>query len=270
MTEKEYRSHPAISRSELWKLRESPEKFQFYKTHPIKPTPALIFGQAVHKLLLLPDGFYDEFAVAPLVDKRTKVGKDAWEAFQRNVKDREVISHDEFSQAHDMVQRLSSHGLAAQMLAGQHEVEHFWVDEDTGEECKIRTDVEVEIAGEMWLVDYKTTIDASTDGFQREAIKHGYDFQAAMYSEGYTKATGRPCHFAFVAQEKVEPYAINIFVADEDFILRGHDTFRELLGLYHYCKTSDNWFGYLGRDSELNMLMLPPYLRKKEENDGKQ
>ena len=28
MNEVEYRQHPAISRSELWKLRESPEKFK--------------------------------------------------------------------------------------------------------------------------------------------------------------------------------------------------------------------------------------------------
>ena len=34
MTEKEYRSHPAISRSELWKIRESPEKFKYLKENP--------------------------------------------------------------------------------------------------------------------------------------------------------------------------------------------------------------------------------------------
>ena len=31
MTEKEYRQHPAISRSELWHIRESPEKFKWYR-----------------------------------------------------------------------------------------------------------------------------------------------------------------------------------------------------------------------------------------------
>lgn len=35
MTEREYRAHPAISRSQLWKLRESPEKFRYYEDNPI-------------------------------------------------------------------------------------------------------------------------------------------------------------------------------------------------------------------------------------------
>ena len=55
MTEKEYREHPAISRSELWKLMESPQKFKWEKEHPETPTPALIFGQAFHKLVLQPE-----------------------------------------------------------------------------------------------------------------------------------------------------------------------------------------------------------------------
>ena len=75
MTEKEYRQHPAISRSELWHIRESPEKFKWYREHPEQPSPALIFGQVFHKLALEPNTFYDEFAVAPIIDRRTKDGK---------------------------------------------------------------------------------------------------------------------------------------------------------------------------------------------------
>ena len=81
MTEKEYRSHPAISRSELWKIRESPEKFKCFKENPTEPTPALIFGQAFHKLALQPETFSDEFAVMPQVDRRTKDGKAIWAEF---------------------------------------------------------------------------------------------------------------------------------------------------------------------------------------------
>ena len=62
MTEREYRQHPAISRSELWKMHESPEKFKWYKEHPIEPTPALLFGQLVHKMLLQPESFHTRYA----------------------------------------------------------------------------------------------------------------------------------------------------------------------------------------------------------------
>ena len=72
MTEKEYRQHPAISRSELWHMHESPEKFKWYRDHPPEPTPSLLFGHVVHKLLLQPDTFDTEFAIAPELDRRTK------------------------------------------------------------------------------------------------------------------------------------------------------------------------------------------------------
>ena len=46
MTENEYRQYPAISRSELWHIRESPEKFKWYREHPEPPTQALEIGRA--------------------------------------------------------------------------------------------------------------------------------------------------------------------------------------------------------------------------------
>ena len=84
MTEKEYRQHEGISRSQLWKIRESPEKFKYAMEHPEEPTPALLFGQMVHKLVLEPDTFDEEFIVAPEVDKRTKEGKAAWAQFEED------------------------------------------------------------------------------------------------------------------------------------------------------------------------------------------
>lgn len=265
MTEKEYRSHPAISRSELWKIRESPEKFRWKKDHPDEPTPALIFGQIVHKLVLEPDLFGEDFAVAPEVDRRTKLGRQEWEVFQDLLDGRTVVSRDDFQKASEMAEAIKAHPLASRLLDGKHETPHFWTDPDTGEECKCRTDAETGIDGQVWIVDYKTTQDASTEGFQREAHKYGYDFQAAMYSEGLKADTGEIPRFAFVAQEKAPPYAVNIFVADEDFIARGYDIFRELLGLYHDCKETGNWYGYLGADNTINILELPAWLREKNE-----
>ena len=81
MTENEYRRQDGISRSELWRMHESPEKFKYYQEHPEPPTPSLVFGAAVHKLLLEPDTFGDEFAVAPDCDRRTKDGREAYNAF---------------------------------------------------------------------------------------------------------------------------------------------------------------------------------------------
>ena len=265
MTENEYRTHPAVSRSELWRLRESPEKFKWSKEHPEEPTPALLFGQLVHKIVLEPDSFGDAFAVAPVGDRRTKEGKQAWEQFLIAARDRTIVSWSDYQKAEEMAEAVKANPLAARLLSGRHETPHFWTDPDTGEACKCRTDAEVEIDGQLWIVDYKTTADASVEGFQREANRYGYDFQAAMYSEGVLADTGEHPRFAFVAQEKQPPYAINIFVADNDFVIRGFDLYRELLGLYHECKETGNWYGYLGPDMTINILELPAWLREKKE-----
>lgn len=265
MTEHEYRSLEGVSRSELWKLRESPEKAKWAWEHPEPPTPALLFGQAVHKLLLEPDTFDEAFAVAPNIDRRTKDGKAAYNAFCYTLGERQVITPEMRQTAVEMRNKAISAPFVAKLLQGEHEKPMLWVDELTGETCKIRLDVENTETETPIIVDYKSTEDASTEGFMRSAIRYGYDFQAAMYCEGYEKVTGIKPLFVFVAQEKKPPYSVNVLQADDLFLKRGYEIFRELLGIYHECKTSGNWYGYLGAYNIINNLALPGYLAKELE-----
>ena len=71
--------------------------------------------------------------------------------------------------------------------------------------------------------------------------------------------------FVFIVIEKKTPYAINILQADKAFVLHGFDMFRELIGTYHECKTTGNWYGYLGKHNIINNLPLPAYLAKEIE-----
>lgn len=265
MTESEYRQHPAISRSELWKISESPEKFRYYKDHPQEPTPALLFGQALHKLVLEPDGFFDEFAVSPVVDRRTKQGKEEWAEFCQSNGNKTIIDGATFEKCRDMAESLLSNPYVGKLLNGEHEKPYFWKDDMTGEDCKCRVDSITEIKGNQIIVDLKTTADASTDAFMRSAINYGYHVQAAMYSEGVKKNTGKTPLFVFIAIEKDPPYSVNILQADELFTKYGYDVFRELIGTYHDCKQSNNWWGYLGKYGVINNLNLPAWLAKEIE-----
>lgn len=265
MTEHEYRAAPAISRSALWKIRESPEKFKWAMEHPEEPTPALIFGQVFHKLALEPLTFGEEFAVAPNVDRRTKEGKAAWAEFTASADGKTVITQDVFDKASEMVCALYRAPYVKKLLNGQHEVPMFWTDEMTGEACKCRHDAVSVIGGNDIIVDLKTTADASTEAFMRSAINYGYDFQAAMYSDGYEKNTGKKPLFVFIAIEKDPPYSVNILQADELFLKRGYDVFRELIGIYHSCKETGNWYGYLGAYNAINNLGLPAWAAKEIE-----
>lgn len=263
MTEAEYRSHPAISRSELWKMNDSPEKFLFNKENKEDATPALIFGQAVHALLLQPETFDSEFAVAPSVDRRTKDGKTAYAAFQAQAAGKTVLTQEDYNTALAMVEAARKVPIVGQLLdGGEHEMSYFWTDEDTGVECKARLDCTINFGDDLYVIDYKTTADASTDAFIRSVLKYGYDFQGAMYCEAVQKGAGvKPSGFILIAQEKEPPYSVNIFILTAELIEHGYDTFRRLLGTYKLCKETGNWFGYMGPDCIINELALPKWAK---------
>lgn len=265
MTESEYRQQDGISRSELWRLMESPEKFKWYQEHPEPATPTLLFGAAVHKLLLEPKTFEDEFAVAPECDRRTKDGKEAYNAFMTASEGKSVIAFADYEKAAEMANKVLEAPFVKKLLDGEHEKPFYWVDDLTGERCKIRVDCISTIGGKPVIIDYKTTADASTEGFIKSAINYGYDFQAGMYCEGVEKATGQKPVFVFIAQEKTPPYAVNILQADDLMVKRGYDVFRELIGIYHECKKTGNWYGYLGAYNVINNLSLPAWLAKEVE-----
>lgn len=263
MTDKEYRESPGISRSELWRLNPAtggtPEKFMYAKENPEPPTPAMVFGTLAHLALLEPQRFNESFAFKPDVDGRTKAGKAEWEAFRAGLGDRTAVSKDDWALACRMAYEVNRVPFGRKLLGGDHERVFRWVDPDTGEECKIRVDALFMVGGIPVIIDYKTTTDASTDAFSRKCLNLGYDFQAGMYCEGVERVTGVRPRFVFIVQEKDAPYAVNVLEADEAFVQRGKDIFRELLGIYHECKTTNNWYGYMGPEAVIGQLSLPAW-----------
>lgn len=265
MTEKEYRSSEGVSRSQLWRLHEgSPEKFKYQEEHPEDPTPALVFGQMVHKMILEPETFDDDFVICPECDRRTKEGKAIWAAFIEGAEGKTLIKAEDYDKALAMRNALMENDLVKKLLSGKHEVPLFWTDELTGETCKVRLDCFTPLSNGAVVIDYKTTSDASTESFMRSAINYGYDFQAAMYSEAVKRTMNKDVVFYFVAQEKEPPYAFNVLAADDRLVRRGYDTFRELLGVYHECNVTGNWYGYMGIENQINLLELPAWLNEEK------
>lgn len=269
MTEKEYRSNPAISRSELWRMNESPEKFKWFKDHPPAPTDSLVFGQYVHALLLEPDKVDSMFYVLPKLNLRTKADKERLEEIRIECADNglTMIDADSAETARQMVEKCRSDPDVIELLNGAHEQEFFWTDEMTGEACKCRVDCLTEIDGEVTIVDYKSTANASTYKFVRDMYSYGYHFQTGMYGAGVQTCLGlnKLPRFVFIAQEKKPPYSINRIEATEDVIQLGYDKFREFIGLYHECKETDVWPGYCGITGLANEAYLLEWVRDGED-----
>lgn len=242
MTNKEYRAHEGISKSFLQEIDKSPLHFRYKMDNPQTDTPALLFGRAVHKFVLEESDFFNEFAIAPICDRRTKDGKEAYFNFEMSLGEKEIITQSDFEEIQAIKKSIQSVPDAWELLQGEHEVSYFWTDDLTGEPCKCRPDV---INHEKKLiVDFKSTDSCENNHFERSAKKYNYKLQSGMYREGVFQNTFEEYGFKFVAVEKKPPYAVRIYNCTPEYIDQGYDKFRELIGIYHDCKVKNEWLGY--------------------------
>ena len=269
MTEKEYNEAEGVRRSDLWRMEDSAEKFRYFLDHPVEQTTAMAFGSACHKMILEPNDFGSEYAVAPQVDGRTKEGKESKARFAEENVGKTIVSADDALVMAEMEAALEACPLANELIRGegQAEVPIFWTDPETGEKCKAKLDRVIQEDGRYVIVDYKTAAHADTERFNQEIFKLGYHFQAGFYSEGLKNALNldyRP-RFLFVAQEKKAPYSVNVIEVTEDVMAVGVAKFHDLLGKMHECKAVDIWPGYC--DDIPNEAFIPGWMSFGEDED---
>lgn len=259
MTNEEYRKCDGISRSDLFKFKKSPLHYKWSTENPQEETQALTFGSAAHKWILEKDDFFNEYVVAPNFDRRTKDGKQGYAEFLEKSEGLKVISQEDFETLVGMETAINLHPSARRFLDGEHEQSFFWVDDLTGEKAKCRPDSMttkiIEETGKKMIVDYKTT-DSLEDGhFEKSCRKYGYKLQSGMYREGVFQNTFEEYGFAFVCQEKKPPFAVRVYICDDAYIDSGLDEFRQLMAIYHKCKTENRFPGYEGFDNDVDYLM---------------
>lgn len=245
MNDKEYNAMEGIRRSDLWWMNRTPAHFQFHINNP-ETSPALTFGSAAHKYILENKSFFDEYAVMPKVDRRTKAGREILESFQNQNSSKTIVSLEDYNTIIAMQSALMANEDIAKILTGdmRTEVVFTWIDPDTGEICKCKADIVTEVDGIPYIIDYKTTTSCDDGSFERSSRMYGYDFQAGFYTEGIDICTMEHHQFAFIAQEKNAPYLSRLYICDDGFVNSGKRKFHKLLNRYHRCKELNEWKGY--------------------------
>ena len=253
MTEEEYRAAPAVNKSTLWWIRKSPAHYKHALDNPPADTAAWRMGRAIHAAILQPRQFRKMYVTLPMgLDRRSKEGRAAYDAFIANAGGKELLTEEEARTIEQIAQAVRSDKHAAALLENcQTETPIFWTDQATGIECKCRVDaMKPGIA-----VDLKSCADASTAAFLRDALKYGYDVQAAHYLRGIKSINGgKPVDWYFIAIEKAEPYAVNVIHATDGFIDRGTWQLMGLLDKLKECREAGEWPAY-GE----NELILPEW-----------
>lgn len=209
----------------------------------------------MHAAVLEPDVFEDTYAEAPNLPRTTKAGKEAWAAAAEGGKD--LLTTDELSQIAAIRAALLAHPAAAQALSvpGLNEATYITTDPGTGIEIKCRPD---RITESGWMVDLKTTRDASSSAFAKSIANFGYHVQAAFYMHCLDILGERPKGFIIVAVEKDPPHAVQVFRISASAIQHGTREMFRCLDTLSFCELtyppSQPWPAY---NQEVVDLDLP-------------
>jgi hypothetical protein len=259
MSNEEYHSHSAISRSVLWTFRDLPQKYwyQYLSGEYVRPKESEDFaiGNAVHTMILEPELFDEQFFVTAKVNRATKVGKEAWSQALVNAGTRTILNTEQYAKINAMYNAVMGHDRAKQLFTGGvAEKSIFWTHEPTGIEVKARPDYLNQSKG--LVVDLKTTASASPRDFQLSAFKYGYGMQSAMLFKAL-EAIGEPMQkMVFVCVEKTAPYCVGVYVLSDEFLEHSINQFEHLMIQFKECLDNDEWPGY-----PVQVLELPRYAK---------
>ena len=248
----EYHAHEALGSSTLKKIAS--KSLLHALSVEFKQTDAMALGSAVHAAVLEPETYEQEFLELPKIDRRTKAGKEAYANFLELSEGKTIVSADQAEKVPQIVKALTEHDIAKAMLSGgEAEYSYFSKDEVTGIELKCRPDY----FNMNSLIDLKTCVDASNEGFLRACINFGYHIQAAFYLDVFNASQGTSLNeFYFIAVETTAPFAVNIFKMGEVELTMGRELYRKALNEYAKFQESGpasiSEFGYTKKINEIN------------------
>ncbi len=267
----------AVSKSWLDRINQSPKHLHHYLTTPPKPqTEALQIGSLAHSLILEND--ISRYVVTPTFNCGSNAGKQAYLSYLSELDSTAAEALEDSTQGkpkrEDMDLCLtkileSQHKItctqeqlktviairdavyqheAARMIlsAGHAEVTSFYVDPDTGVQCKARADWYRPDVG--IVADLKSTTDASAVEVARSIAKYRYHVQAAHYLQAFEADK-----FLFVFFEKEAPYGVAVYDSAE-ILPWGRAQRKANLTTYARCQMANEWPCYY---PEIQSIALP-------------
>lgn len=253
----------AVSNSYLGRLSKVPAAAKI----PQDETAAMQFGRAFHCYVLEKDSFYQQFVVPDTFPTKpnvrsTQKTKDTYGAWLQELKGLQPLTQDDLDTIIAMRDAVLLHPSASKFLQeGVSETTLIWTDEETGLQCKARPD-RIPDGNKGVILDLKSTISADEYSFQTDCVKYGYAREAAIYLEGFGKLTGalyQDLIFALIAVEKTEPYRVECYTIESDFLQWGWGEFHRLLQIEKQCRDNNYWPSY--KNAGVSAIFKPAYLK---------
>lgn len=268
----DYAAAPGINKSGLDVLRDNPNKFNLSRTGQFirEATAAMDWGTLVHEQILFGTA---SFHVRPDTYGEGK----KWNANATDCKmwlaehcDKPVLSCDQATQLRNEADAVLDNPQACALLRNGHaELSLFARDEHRGFLMKGRLDYFGCDESGPYLVDIKTTIDASTHALSREILNRRYHVQFAHYRRLLERLGVADARCFIIALEKGELPRCQVRQIGADSLTLGEAALDEDLRLYWQFKMADQWPDFA--DTELDAtgikaIDVPEYALNRTEN----
>lgn len=256
IAEEKYHAHPALSSTGARKLLppSCPAIYRHEQDNAQPHKREFDFGRAAHMLVL---GAGPQLHVVNAPNYQTKDARqERDEAYARG----EVpLLPEEFDTAQAMAAALRRHPRAAELFTadGIAEQSLFWIDTDTGVECRVRLDYLTDR-----IVDYKTTTCADPGHIAKTVANFGYHQQADWYLTGAIELDliAPDAEFLFVFQSKTPPYLVKVVELDDTALKIGAERNQRARETFRDCTESGIWPGY---GDNIEVISLPMYLQRR-------
>lgn len=255
LAETTYRSAPGVNWSTAKYALTSGKAYAHAVANPVKPTPAMRFGTAVHAAVLEPDTYAPTVVPAEYVTGSGALSdsKKAREWIDQHPGEL-LLTDTEIVNATIVVVNIAAHPAAAALLAECPNREHaaFWTDAATGLECKAKCDA----YGTDTLIDLKTYGGPwDVQAIIRECVSRRYFGQLCYYAAGLAANGVHVAKLGLIVVQNSAPYDVAVLVLDDSCTQHGDREVRDALSVIANAQV----FGYEGAFAGVITATLPKW-----------
>ena len=233
-----------------------------------KESDSMSLGTVTHTRILEPETYADRYVVNV---EGLRSNSKAYEALAAANPGKELISVKEHEASELMAQSVMEkldriakvHGGVNpfRLKGGVTEHSLFWTHTKTGLRLRTRPDWMIyQKDGPSFIIDVKSTRDASPWGFDKSTETFRYDVSAAFYSDGFEAVFGRaPDAYLLVCVESESPHHTCVRFATPEIIQRGREAYEHDLDGITRCARHDVWPDY---PDDFIPMGLPKYAKE--------
>ena len=225
ISDEEYFKIDALSNSGFRLLKESVLHYENRDLFKLEGA-SLELGSAVHKLVLEPENFNDDFIIEDFegceLNKNTKLYKEAKAKWLESVKGKKILSKNLFEEVTLMARNVKA--IAGGLLQGGVAEQAYFSEFD---EIPVKCKVDYILEKQGVIIDLKTT--TSIKDFQKSMIEYNYLTQGSFYLD-VVKSTGvKVNRFVFILVETKKPYMVKVVEMGKLSIEEGRSLYGEYL-----------------------------------------